>query len=166
MCSLSCIKLYRLLKNVFIIGLLLVFIISTSGITVFSHYCSGSKKTTHQILHELSGSKHGCGGMSCNITRNNLVSLIRQSIGKTPCCKENSSFYKVATVNDPPLRQHVITLPVVDLLISGPNLLPLLSSDICDLTYRPVRCIPPPLSGRQLVVFLQQMRISAPTCFS
>jgi hypothetical protein len=162
----NCIQLLKLLKNIVAAGLLLVIIISTSGITVFTHYCSGSNKTTHQILRELTGSKEGCGGMSCSINKKNSSTWQNVSIGKSTCCKENIAFYKVASVNDPPVKQDCIKLPFIDLVFLFPDLLSLKPLNNKSLAFHQAWCLPPPLAGKELVVFLRQIRIPAPSCFS
>jgi len=165
MCPPKNIELLNLLKNIFTIGLILVFIISTSGVTILKHTCSGSKKTTQQILPEITGNKDDCGGMSCNITQKNSSSLFKENICKTPCCKENTAFYKVAPVNDPPVKQLCIKIPVLDLLISLSQFHSLFPANYNILLFKQKHRIISHLAGRQLVVFLQQICIPTPSCF-
>jgi hypothetical protein len=156
--------LLKLVKNILTIVLLLVFIISTSGITILSHYCSGSKKTIRSILPELSGSQEGCGGMSCS--KSFKIALERESISKASCCKENSVFYKIAVVETPPVNQFSIKIPFNNLIAPDLYLATLASSEITNTHFPQVHCESPPVAGKQLVVFLQQLRIPSPSCIS
>jgi hypothetical protein len=157
--------LLKLLKNIIAVSLLLIFIISSSGITVYTHYCSGSKKTTHLILHELSGNNEGCGGMSCSKNLKKSLTWQKESISKSSCCKENNAFYKVAVVNDPPVKQ-ACKQPVNNLIVSFPDLLSLKPLKHKSRSFQQTCYFPPPRAGKQLVVFLRQIRIPAPSCLS
>jgi hypothetical protein len=155
--------LLKLIKNIIAMSLLLVFILAGEGITVLTHYCSGSKTTTRQIFPEFIHSNDACTGMSCNVSLKNSRHFSVTSIGKTPCCKENTVFFKVATVYNPSVKDFMRILPVIHLLVSLPFRLALFQSESIDLKQLQFRCSPPPLSGRLLVVFLRQLRLPAST---
>jgi hypothetical protein len=154
------------IKNSIATGLLLIIILSGSGITVVTHYCSGSKTTTHQVLRELTGKHNVCGGMSCKVSLKNSTQFSERTIGKSPCCKENSAFYKVATVDCPSVNKYIPIIPAIEHLFSIPLGLLQITPEYNDLAHLLFRCSSPPLSGMQLVVFLQQMRLPAPACLS
>jgi hypothetical protein len=163
-CVLIFITLLKLLKNIVSIILLLVFILSTSGITILTHYCSGSKKTTQHILSEITGNREGCGGMLCSSSLKTIS--VRETLSKSSCCKENSSFYKIAVVDNPHTNQISVKILVGNLIISDLHLPSRSVFALKDFPFPLFHSIPPPLAGKQLAVFLQQLRIPSLFCIS
>jgi hypothetical protein len=157
-------KLLKLIKNIAAICVLLVFVLSTSGITILTHYCSGSHKTTQHVFYEFADKESGCGGMSCSVSHKGATSSLIVSIGKASCCEENSVFYKIAAVDNPTANQVCVKIPVNNLFIPDLQFLSFSPIEIKALNFLQGHCISPPLSGKQLVVFLNQLRIPLPSC--
>jgi hypothetical protein len=156
--------LLKLLKNIVSLLLLLIIVFSSSGFTILTHYCSGSKTTTRSILPELAGKRDDCGGMSCN-SRLKLLSE-RETISKASCCKENSSFYKIAVVDNPPTNRINFKPPVGILLYADLHLLSYLELKTRDFVLPICLSKPPPLAGKHLVILLNQLRIPLPASIS
>ncbi len=160
------ITLLKLLKNIIAIGLLLVFLLSTSGITILTHYCSGSKKTTQRIFSGFKSSESGCGGMSCSVSPKILSFASGESISKASCCKENTAFYKVAAVDNLSAKEFKEIISINDLEIPDNLLFSSVLIETENLCFLQSRSVVPPIAGKLLVVFLQQLRIPSPSCFS
>jgi len=95
--------------------------------------------------------------MSCIVIQK--TSFIRESINKASCCNENTSFYKVAAVKTPPGNQFSIKIAFNNLTPFNLYLVSSEALEIEDLILQQDRSESPPLAGKQLVVFLQRLRI-------
>jgi hypothetical protein len=153
---------FNLVKNISAMALLLVFLISSSGFTIATHYCSGSKKTTQSIKTGFAAKDNGCGGMSCGIAKNHARAESPGSISKSSCCKENSIFYKIAPVNNDLTSRLPVISPLQNILFQGILFQTLFSAQKQQLTILREQFFPPPKAGKQLILFLQQIRIPSP----
>lgn len=143
-------------------ALLLVFLISSSGFTIATHYCSGSKKTTQNIKTGFDGKDNGCGGMSCGIAKKQARAESSGSISKSTCCKENSIFYKIASVNNDLTSRLPVISPSQNFLFQDLLIQTHFSAQKQQLTILREHFFPPPKAGKQLILFLQQIRIPSP----
>jgi hypothetical protein len=156
----------NLVKNIAAIALLLVFIISSSGFSLATHYCSGSKKTTQSIYTGISGKQTCCGGMSCSDAGNHTQSSSSGSISKSKCCKENITFYKIAAVyNNMSIKASFIFLSQ-SIIFHETRFQALSAQQDKLLSILNQQYFPPPLAGKQRVFFLHQLRIPAPSSVS
>lgn len=154
------------MQNISAMALLLVFLISSSGFTIATHYCSGSKKSTQSIGAGFAGNQNGCGVMSCSVSGKNLQPSSVEGINKSKCCKENITFYKITALyhdlnNKPPIVFLVQNSIFQD--IYHPSLS---STHNPNRAFLRERYCPSPRAGKKLILYLQQIRIPSPASVS
>ena len=158
--------MFKVLKNIFVLAFLLVLLFSISGFSMDTRYCSCSKKTTRSIFSEFTVNQTGCGNMVCSISEKNTHPTSTGNIAQSACCKELSELYKIAAV-----RQHITFRSSVVYLLQNHvfqdiHIQVLLLDQNQLQAFLREHYIPQPLAGKQLVLFLQQIRISAPSSVS
>ncbi len=148
--------LYSLYNSAAVL-LLIVVIAATSGFSYTIHFCHGSR-TGIAMYPELTNTKAGCGcekdGMSVSSTFSYGIQPV--SIHKSGCCKNLHFFQKINTVSREQIRADILPLFNLlafcgaELIISNPERI----KDNQSLLH-----LPPLISGKTLVFFLNQLRI-------
>ena len=155
----------KVVKNIAVLSLLLVFLLGTTGLSVLQHFCNSSKEHNVTIYPEFfNGSGATCCesesiGCACGTHENSAGTSGGNNVDAVPCCKTTISFY----------RLEVNTLKP-DFRVFGAELFQI-SVESCDFSSLrapadPFRGAahfqfysPPLLSGKQLVLYLNQLRI-------
>lgn len=91
----------KVIKNIFVLSILIVFTLSYMGISIHEHYCDTCKISqtyvfshpvcchTHEIKHN--NDNTCCGELgSCNLTKNSTESHERENT----CCSDNTYYFK------------------------------------------------------------------------
>jgi len=155
-----------MLKNAFILLLLLPLLAGTIGISAKQHRCSATNKTSVKLFPELTGQSAGC---CCNVhdTPSSADGLpVNENLDSPDCCKTIHIFIKASF--------HT-TLAQTEALC-----IPEFAEGCCDMPYNlksKVTCdfqitnffsdTGPPLTGRQRVISFHQPKIPCPSsCLS
>ncbi len=156
----------NLLKYLFGIFSVLVFLAATTGITVYSHYCSSSEVEETSLFKSLAECEHytkssktiqSKTGKSCCHADSHCEAP--QAV-KDDCCSNESQFFRVSDdfttsseeqwkVNPKEISIANAVLPIDNESIENRNF----SIDLITAFH-----LPPPKSGKQLIVFLQHQK--------
>ena len=153
-----------LITYLFSIFSVAVFLGVTSGFTVYSHYCNDTAIINHCLIESQAICNHPDVVADCKIQNTHSCCKTDNHIATTSnnCCTDNKHFYKISDVYN-------ITSPSEDeicknyyTLISSLvrlNLELKISNSEPVVTYS----LPPPLSGKQIVLLYQQLKASPNT---
>lgn len=76
----------KLIRNILVITLLLLFLAATSGVSLFVHTCMESNRTDLLVFPELTGHTAGCGCMD-EITRGDSDIPNHEVVRSPECCR-------------------------------------------------------------------------------
>lgn len=146
--------------------ILLVFLLGTTGLSVFHHICRMEHEDRVSVFPGFytdpgsSCCSDETDGTCCACTANAAHNCSRESFSTDPCCKNVASFFRLEILT---LRVEKLSLPALE---AGP-VPERIAARQCletELRIEPAAILtfhPPPLSGRNLVNYLHQIKIPA-----
>lgn len=148
--------------NTMSLALAAIILVATSGFTVFKHSCSSEKTTEFSILIPEFNCEHYLQEESlppccCTIPEPDK----EESYGKDNCCETDSFVVKLNITIDVKDYNHNI--------VSAVSVIPAVEEIDVNLKRKEIKHIivsndlPPPLSGKSLHIFLQQLNIPYPS---
>jgi hypothetical protein len=155
----------KALKSIFALLILVVFLFGTTGLSVFHHFCSSSNEHDVTLYPELfDGSGDSCcadeeAGYACARHQGSAQGANPLGFDAPPCCKTVITFHKLEItsqrINRESFTSRLTHAAFAESVTPG-----------FGLADRPVFTpahfqfySPPLLSGKQLVLFLNQLRI-------
>ncbi len=155
-------RLKNIIKYIFSFLSIAAFLAVTSGFTVYTHYCNDTEIKQHSIVvsnvtcqhnHDISKS-HNIHNILSSCTENcNIESKSNE------CCTDKEQYYKISDMFILPsviVEDSFIYSFVVTSLLDNANL----KADRFCKESEPDFSLPPPLSGKQIVLLYQQLKTS------
>ena len=153
------INLKRLLHGFSILFLLAVFLTGSTGMTYSIHTCRSSGKSSLKFYPEVFSKYPSC---CCEETEGGAIPS-EEMFNEQDCCKTVNGFIKTVFTGIP-LNYHFDKILSVELVYSDISLIHLNFPEPLQKIFVSIEDHSPPLSGRNLVYFLHQIRIPAPGC--
>ncbi|MFI5237686.1 MAG: hypothetical protein ACHQLA_07110 [Ignavibacteriales bacterium] len=144
-------------KNISIWTLLVLFLVSTTGLPVFSHYCG--------MMNERSITECGdCGSekkemVSCCSEEQSQNKLILSS-EKPICCVEEFDYKKIEDDFSQSINSNIISGNLI--IVSIVKLTPDSAEELS--TQKQNNNLPPPKSGKLLLQTIHQLKLDPPAC--
>ena len=156
----------KIIQRIGVLLLLLVFLFGTFGISVFHHRCNSSNEDNTSVYPELF-TKAGSSccvdeetGYVCSGHETAPEDIYHQKVDAAPCCKSTFSFFKLEIITERAekfvLNTENSQLPLYPAFLPEE---PKLEQPV--LTPAHFQFYSPPLFGKVLVYFLNQIKIPA-----
>ncbi len=136
-----------------------VFLAVTSGFTVYTHYCSSTTLKQQSIIESHNLCKHDIDSASLH----NVMDYCDDNCCAEPesndCCTNNKEYHKISDVFVPPtiIEDDKITVNlVITVILSNINF----EIERFNTEPEPTFNLPPPLSGKQIVLLYHQLKLS------
>jgi hypothetical protein len=161
----------NILRRIGIFSFLVVFLFSTTGISILHHICNSSHHDDVTVYPEFfKGPGASCceeddAGAESNDQSEGMGSSDSLNIKAMPCCVNVNSFFKLQlpTVRAEKIavNANVIIQPLFSLSLTEP-----VASESSGVPIRHFQFYSPPLFGRRLIHFLHQPKIPQPSVLS
>ncbi len=156
MCDLT----LKWIKHIFAISIAVVFLLSTSGFTIYSHHCSSSNSSYTVSIFKSLATCSNCGShIKQNIEKETCcASKTSCSINNTEnnCCSTQEQFLKIVVDYNIPSEKYnteITTIEVIQIeLLLQENYTEPILFPICNFS------LPPPKHGAEIVILLNQQK--------
>ena len=151
--------LKNIIKYLFSFLCIAAFLAVTSGFTVYTHYCNDTEIKQHSIVSNVTCQHNHDISKSHNI--HDILSSCNEDCNieseSNECCTDEKQYYKISDMFILP------SVIVEDSYISSYAIIISLDNLNADKFYKesePAFSLPPPLSGKQIVLLYQQLKTS------
>jgi len=148
-----------LITYLFSIFSVVAFLGVTSGFTVYTHYCNNTAILNHSLIESQATCNHPDEVADCEIQNAHSCCKIdnHTATKSNNCCTDNKHFYKISDVYNiiPPSEDQICKHSYA--LISSFVLLNL-ELKICNREPVVTYSLPPPLTGKEIVVLYHQLK--------